>query len=102
MQAISFASIIGAPVRRAYASFSLAFSLTTGIINKLLKVKINNKKKHNKSVMQARSKLHSIETLISQTLIDLGTSHEEYRSIINEEENYRRLKENIITIESDE
>ena len=35
---ISSVSIIGAPVRMASASFSLAFSLTTGIIKKLLKI----------------------------------------------------------------
>ena len=41
--------------------------------------------------MLAQSKLNSIETLIYQALIDLEISHEEYKSIINEEENYRRL-----------
>ena len=45
--------------------------------------------------MLVRSKLNSIETLISQTLTDLEISHEEYKTIINEEENYRRLKKNI-------
>ena len=45
--------------------------------------------------MLVRSKLNSIETLISQALIDLKISHEEYKTIINEEENYRRLKKNI-------
>ena len=43
--------------------------------------------------MLAKSKLNSIEKLLSQGLIDLEISHEEYKSIINEEENYRRLKE---------
>ena len=45
--------------------------------------------------MQARSKLNIIGTLICQTLMDLEINHEEYKTIINEEENYRRLKENI-------
>ena len=35
---ISFTSIIGAPVGIVSASFSLVFSLTTGIIKKLLKI----------------------------------------------------------------
>ena len=52
--------------------------------------------------MLARSKLNSIEKLISQALIDLEISHEKYKSIINEEENYRRLKENIRNIKSDD
>ena len=37
--------------------------------------------------MLARSKLNSIETLISQTLIDLKISHAEFKTIVNEEEN---------------
>ena len=45
-------------------------------------------------VILARSKLNSIEKLVSQALIDLEISHEEFKAIINEEENYRRLKEN--------
>ena len=61
----------------------------------------NKKNKHNKIVMLARSKSNSIETLVSKALIDLEISHEEYKTIINEEENYRRLKENIRMIKSD-
>ena len=42
--------------------------------------------------MLARSKLNSIETKISQALIDLEISHEKHKTIINEVENYKRLK----------
>ena len=52
------------------------FSLTTGIIKKILKIARNKKNKHNKIVMLARSKLNSIEKLVSQVLIDLEISHE--------------------------
>ena len=41
-----FASVIGAPVGIVSASFSLAFSISTGIIKKLLKTTGNKKKKH--------------------------------------------------------
>ena len=51
--------------------------------------------------MLVRSKLNSIETLISQALTDLEISHKEYKTIINEEENYRRLKENIRMMKSE-
>ena len=84
----------------ASASFSLMFSLNTGIIKKLLKITNNKTKKHNKIVMLARTKLNSIETLISQTLIDLEISPEEGKTIINEEENHRKLKDNIRIIET--
>ena len=73
---ISFTSVIGVSVGTASASFPLAFSLTTGIIKKLWKI-TRNKKKHHKIVMLAKSKLKSIEALISPALIDLGTSRED-------------------------
>ena len=60
----SFATVIGAPVRIISASFSLAFSISTGIIKKLLKTTRNKKKKHNKIVMLARSKLNSIDYIV--------------------------------------
>ena len=99
---ISFVSVIGAPLGIASTSFSLLFSLTTGIIKKLLEITKNKNKKQNKIVMLAKSKLNSIETLISQALIDLEISHEEHKSIINDEENFRRLKEYIRMIKSDD
>ena len=43
--------------------------------------------------MLAKSKLNSIETLISQALIDLEVSHEEFKTIVNEKEKYERMKE---------
>ena len=57
----SFSTVIGAPAGIVNASFSLAFSISTGIIKKL-KTTRNKKKKHNKIVMLSRSKLNSIES----------------------------------------
>ena len=62
---ISFTSIIGAPVGIASASFTLIFSLTTGIVKKLLNITRNKKKKHDKILMLTKSKLNSIETFIN-------------------------------------
>ena len=50
--------------------------------------------------MLAKSKLNSIETLMSQALIDLDISHEEFKIIVNEEENYEQMKESIRTMKS--
>ena len=99
---ISFVSVIGAPLGIAITSFSLLFSLTTGIIKKLLEISKNKNKKQNKIVMLAKSKLNSFENLISEALIDLEISHEEHKSIINDEENFRRLKEYIRMIKSND
>ena len=45
--------------------------------------------------MLAKSKLNSIETLMSPALIDLEISHEELKTIVNEKEKYDQIKENI-------
>ena len=45
--------------------------------------------------MLARSKLNSIVSKISEVLINNQISHEDFITIINEERNYRDLKENI-------
>ena len=68
---ISFTSIVGAPVGIASASLTLFFSLATGIVKKLLNITRNKKKKHDKILILAKSKLNSIKTLISQALIDI-------------------------------
>ena len=74
----SFTSVSGVSGGMASASFSLAFSLTTGgKKKKLLEITRNRKKKNIKIVILAKSELNSIETLVSQALIDLEISQEE-------------------------
>ena len=81
----SFATAIGAPVAIMSASCSLAFLITTGFVQKFLKTIRNKKKKHNKIVMLTRSKLNSIESKISEALINNEISHEDFTTIFNEE-----------------
>ena len=83
------------PVGIASASFSLAISMSSGIIKNLVKTTQNKKKKHKKIFMVARSKLNSIESKISEALINYEISHEDFLTIINEENNYRQLREGI-------
>ena len=82
----SSASVIGSPIRMASESLSLAFSISTGIVKKLLKTR-NTREKHNKIVMLARSKLNSIESKMSGPLLNNEISHEYLMTIINEEKN---------------
>ena len=77
------------------ASCGFTFLITSGFVKKFLKTKRNKKKKHNKIVMLARSKLNNIESKICTALIDNEISHEEFETIINEEKKYRELKERI-------
>ena len=92
---ISFTSTVGAPAGIASACLTLIFSLTTGIVKKLLNITRNKKKKHDKILMLAKSKLNSIETLISQALIDMDISHEEFVTILKEKDKYEKMKENL-------
>ena len=85
---ISSASVVGAPVGITSASFTSIFS--TGIIKKLLSITRNKKKKDDKILILAKSKLDSIELLVSQALIYMEISHEEFNTIIRKKKNMRR------------
>ena len=91
----SFATVIGAPVGIVSASFSLAFSIFTETVKKLLKTTKSKNEKHNKIVITARSKLNSIESKISEALIKSQIKHEDFMTTINEENKCRELKESI-------
>ena len=92
---ISFSSVIGIPAEIVSAIFTLIFSLATGIVKKLLDITRKKKKKHDKILMLAKSKFNSIDTLISQALIDMDISHEEFITILKENNRYEMMKENL-------
>ena len=98
----SFATVIGIPIEITSASLSFAFSLCTELVKKLLKATRNKKKKHNKIVMLARSKLNSIESKVSEALINNQINNEDLMTIIKEERNYRELKESIRIMQGQE
>ena len=45
--------------------------------------------------MLAKRKLNSIETLMSQALIDMNISHEEFVTILKEKDKCEKIKENV-------
>ena len=98
---ISFTSTIDPSVGIVSASFTLIFSLTTEVIKKLLNMTINKKKNRDQLLMLAKSKFSSIETVISQALINLDISHEEFITILNEKDKYERMKYNLISENGD-
>ena len=61
----------------------------------IIKRNIKKKTKHSKIIMLAKSKLSSIESLMSQALLDLGISHEDLKIIVHEKEKYDQMKESI-------
>ena len=92
---ISFTTVISAPAGIASASFTLVFSLATGIIKKLLSVTRKKKKKHDTILKLTKIKLNSIETLVFQALRDIEISQEEFKTILEETDKYEKMKENI-------
>ena len=91
----SHATVVGIPVGITGASLTLIFNIGTGISKSLLKLTKKRKKKHNKITALAKSKLNTIETLLSIALNDSKISHEEFSNIITEKNIYENIKENI-------
>ena len=91
----SHATIAGIPVGIAGSSLTLIFTIGTGINKSLLQITKKRKKKHNKIIALAKSKLNMIDTLLSSALNDSKISHEEFTNIVAEKNMYENIKENI-------
>ena len=92
---VSHGTIVGIPIGIAGASLTIIFTAATGEGKKLLNVTRKKKKKHNKIIALARSKLDIIQNLISQALTIFDISHEEFSKIIYENNNYEQIRDNI-------
>ena len=97
---MSHATVVRIPVGIAGPSLTLIFTITTGVVKKLLNITRRKKKKHNKIITLARNKLNITETLIPQALIDFYIVHEEFSKIIYEKNNYEQMKDNIRSAKS--
>ena len=69
---VSYGAVVGIPVGIAGASLTVTFTLTTGVVKKILNITRKKKKKHNKIITLSRNKLNITETLISQALTDFA------------------------------
>ena len=88
----SHATVIGIPVCIAGASSTLIFTISTGVDKSLLRVTKKRKEKHNKIIALAKSKLSTIDTVLSSALNDSKISHEEFTNIITEKNTYENIK----------
>ena len=61
----------------------------------MLKVTKKRNEKHNKIIALAKSKLNTIDTLLSSALNDSKISHKDFTNIIAEKNIYENIKENI-------
>ena len=91
----SQATVIGIPAGITGASLTLMFTIGTGISKSLLTVTKKRKKKDNKIIALAKSKLNTIDTLLSSALNDSKIGHEDFTNIITEKNIYENIKENI-------
>ena len=88
----AFASLIGIPIWITSSALGLKIcAITTGIKKYKSTIK-DKKKKHDKIVLLAKSKLNSIEVIISKAVIDSFISHDEFVSINNGQSEYDKMK----------
>ena len=74
----AFASLLGIPIGIASSATGLKFFAVVAGIKKCKSIIKKKKKKHDKIVLLAKSKINSTEVVISKTLIDLKISHDEF------------------------
>ena len=96
----SYATVVGISAGIAGASLTLIFTVTIAVVKTLLNITRKKKKKHNKIIALARSKLNIIENLISQALIDFEITHEEFSKVIYEKNNYEQIIDNIKSLKT--
>ena len=74
----AFASLVGIPIWIASLKIGLKICVRTAGMKKYKSINKKKKKKHDKIVLIAKSKLNSIEVLISKALIDSSVYHDEF------------------------
>ena len=64
----------------------------------MLSITRSKQKKHDKIPILVKSKLNSIKTLVSQILINMEVSHEEFITILKKKDKYETMKENVRSV----
>ena len=91
----AFASLFGIPIEIMSSAIGLKICPTTAGIKKNKSIIKKKKRKHDKIVLLAKSKLNNIEFLIFKTFIDSVISHDEFVLINNVLKEYDEMKEEI-------
>ena len=89
----AFASLVGIPVGIASSTIGLKICVITAGIKKYKSIIKKKRKKHDKIVLLPKSKLNSIEVLISKALIDSNINHEKFVLINNVVKDFYGMKE---------
>ena len=93
----AFMSLFGVPIGITSSAIGLKIWATTAGFKKYKSKIKKKKKKHDKIVLLAKSKLNRIEVLISKAVIDSNISHDEFVLINNVLKEYDEMKEEIKT-----
>ena len=92
----AFASLLGIPIEITSSAKGLKICAIAAGIKKYKSIIKKKKKKHNKVVLLGKSKLNSIEVLISNALMDSIISHDEFVLINNVQKEFDNIKEETI------
>ena len=91
----AFASSLGVPVGITSSAMGFKICAITAGIKKCKSIIKKKKKKHDKIVLLAKSKLNNTEVIISKTLINSNISHDEFVLINIFPKEYDNMKEQI-------
>ena len=91
----AFACLVRIPVEISSSTIGLKICVITAAIKKCKSMIKSKKKKHDKIALLAKSKLNSIEVLISKALINSNISHDEFVLINNVLKEFYYIKEEI-------
>ena len=95
-----FAPLIGIPIGITSSAIGLNICTITARVKKYKLMIKKKKKKHDKIVLQGKSKLNRKEVLISKSLIDSVISHDGFVLINNSLKEYHEMKEEIKNVKS--
>ena len=91
----AFDSLLVIPIGITSSAISLKICAIAAWIKKNKSIIKKKKKKHDKIVLLAKSKLNNIEVLNSKALIDSNVSHDEFVLINSVLKKYNKMKEEI-------
>ena len=91
----AFASLISIPIGIKSSAIGLKICAITAGIKQCKSIIKKTKKKHDKIVLLAKSKLNMVEVLISKALIDSVISDDEFVLVNNVLKEYEDMKEEI-------
>ena len=91
----TFTSLVGIPIGITSSAIRLKICVIISGIKKYKSIIKKKKKKHDKILSLAKSKLNSVQILISKALIDSNTTHNEFVFKDNVPKEFDDMKEEI-------